>query len=181
MGHDQQPPPLAAPPAHRTNCEYLRCCRHRRRSTSTNLLQTLSPAARPYTPVVHSTTTAEGPLPVIQRHCEPRRGRSRLYTAPETYHRDRRTSTSPAISPPKPRCSTRGDGAGPADAVQRCHSPLQQSLGFAGRHGQEEGRQPTVLCRLQAAQRGNCEGRASHSSHRRLPRRTPRSPLVLHS
>ena len=69
---------------------------------STSRLQTLSPAARPYTPVVHSTTAAEGPLPGIQRHCEPRRGRSRLYTAPETYHRDRRTSTSPAISLPKP-------------------------------------------------------------------------------
>ena len=85
---------------------------------STSRLQTLSPSARPYTHVVHSTTAAEGPLPGIQRYCKPRRGRYRLYTAHETYHRDRRTSTSPAISPPKPRCSTRGDGAGPADAVQ---------------------------------------------------------------
>ena len=166
MGRDPQPPPRAAPPAHRTNCGYIRSCRHRRRSASTSRLQTLSPAAHPYTPVVHSTTAAEGPLPGIQRHCEPRRGRSRLYTAPEAYHRDRRTSTSPAISAPKPRCSTRGDGAGPADAVQRRHPPLQQSLGLTGRHGKEEGRQPTVLCRLQAAQRGNRKGRASHSSHR---------------
>ena len=29
----------------------------------------------------------------------------------------------------------------------------------------KKGRQPTVLCRLQAAQRSNREGRASHSSH----------------
>ena len=42
----------------------------------------------------------------------------------------------------------RGDGAGTADAVQQRHLPLQRSLGLAGRHGQKEGRQPTVLCRL---------------------------------
>ena len=53
--------------------------------------------------------------------------------------------------------------------LSRSHPPLQQSLGIAGRHGQEEGRQPTVLCRLQAAQRSNREGRASHSLHRRSP------------
>ena len=165
MGRDPQPPPRAAPPAHRVNCGYFRSCCNRRRSASANRLPTLSPVARPYTPVTHSTTTAEGPLPGIQRHCEPRRGRPGLYTALKTHHRDQRTSTSPAISPPKPRCSTRGDGAGTADAVQRRHPPLQQSLGLTSRHGQEEGRQPTVLCRLQAAQRSNREGRASHSSH----------------
>ena len=181
MGRDLQPPPRAAPPAHRANCGYLRNCRHRRRSASANRLPNLAPAARPYTPVAYSTTTAEGPLPGIQRHCEPRRGRPRLYTALETHHRDQKTPTLPAISPPKPCCSTRGNGAGSADAVQWRHPPLQQSLGLAGRHGQEEGRQPTVLCRLQAAQRSNREGRISHSSHRRPPRRTSRSPLVLHS
>ena len=44
------------------------------RSASTSRLQPLSPASRPCTPVVHSTTAAEGLLPGIQRHREPRRG-----------------------------------------------------------------------------------------------------------
>ena len=34
----------------------------------------------------------------------------------------------------------RGDGAGPADAGQQRHPPLQQPVGFAGGNGQEEGR-----------------------------------------
>ena len=59
-------------------------------------------------------------------------------------------------------CSTRRDGSGPADVVQRCHPSLQQSLGLTGRHGKEKGRQPAVLCGLQATQRGDCERRTSH-------------------
>ena len=83
MGCDPQPPPQAAPPAHRSNCGYLRGCRHRRHSASINRLPALLPAAHPYAPVVHSTRTAEGPLPGIQRHCEPGRGQSGMYAAPE--------------------------------------------------------------------------------------------------
>ena len=140
MGRDPQPSPRAAPPTHRANCGYLRSCSHRRCSASINRLPALSPAARPYAPVAHSTTTTEGPLPGIQRHCEPRRERPGLYAALETHHRDRRAPTLPAISPPKPHCSMRGDGTGAADAVQRRHLPLQKSLGLAGRHGQKERR-----------------------------------------
>ena len=53
-------------------------------------------------------------------------------------HRDARTSASPALPASKPSCSTGGDGAGPADAGQRRHPPLQQSLGFAGGDGEEK-------------------------------------------
>ena len=132
---------------------------------STSRLQPSSPASCPHTPVVHPTTAAEGPLPGIQRHCETRRGRSGLYAAPAAHHRDRGTSTSPAVSPPKPRCSTRGNGPGPADVVQRRHPSLQQLLGLTGRYGKEKGRQPAVLCGLQATQCGDRERHASHSSH----------------
>ena len=44
----------------------------------------------------------------------------------------------PAISPPKPRCLSRRDGPGPADAVQRCHPSFQQSLGLTSCHGEEK-------------------------------------------
>ena len=97
-----------------------------------------------------------------------------MYPAALAHHRDRETSTRPAISPPKPRCSTRRNGPGPADAVQRCHPSFQQSLGLTSHHGKEKGRQPAVLCGLQATQRGYREGRTSHSSHRRPPRRSTR-------
>ena len=50
------------------------------------------------------------------------------------------TTASPALLASKPNCSTGGDGAGPADAGQRCHPPLQQSLGFAGSDGEEKKR-----------------------------------------
>ena len=40
----------------------------------------------------------------------------------------------------EPSCSTGGDGAGPADAGQQRHLPLQQSVGLVGGHGEEEGR-----------------------------------------
>ena len=73
MGRVPQPPSQATPPSHRTSCGYLGSCRHHRRSASINRLPTLPPAAHPYAPVAHSTTTAEGPLPGIQRHCEPKR------------------------------------------------------------------------------------------------------------
>ena len=46
----------------------------------------------------------------------------------------------PALSATEPGCSTGGDGAGPANAGQRRHPPLQQSVGFAGGDGKEEGR-----------------------------------------
>ena len=72
--------------------------------------------------------------------------------AASAHHRDQGTPAKPAILPPKPRCSSRRDGPGPADAVQRCHPSFQQSLGLASRHGKEKGRQPAVLCRLQATQ-----------------------------
>ena len=91
------------------------------------------------------------------------------------------TPAPPAISPPKPRCSSRRDGPGPADAVQRCHPSFQQPLGLTGRHGKEKRRQPEVLCGLQATQGGDGEGRASYSSLRRPPRHTTWGPLVLHS
>ena len=73
---------------------------------------------------------------------------SGLHAAPAAHHRDRRTSALPAVSPPKPRCSTRRDGPGPADVVQQRHPSLQQPLGLTGRHGEEKGRQPVVLCGL---------------------------------
>ena len=84
---------------------------------STSRLQPSSPASCPRTPVVHPATAAKGPLPGIQRHCKPGRGRSGLHATPAAHHRDRRTSAPPAVSPPKPRCSTRRDGPGPADVV----------------------------------------------------------------
>ena len=65
------------------------------------------------------------------------------------------------------------------DAVQRRHLSLQQPLGFTSCHD-EKGRQPSVLCRLQATQRNYRERRSPHSSHRRPPRRFARGPLVLH-
>ena len=35
----------------------------------------------------------------------------------------------------EPGCLTGRDGAGPADAGQQRHPPLQQSVGLAGGHG----------------------------------------------
>ena len=109
------------------------------------------------------------------------RPRKRPSTAPAAHHRDRRTSTPPAISLPKPCCLTRRDGPGPADVVQQHHTSLQKPLGLTGRHGEEKGRQPAVLCRLQATQRGDRKTHASYSSHRRPPRSTPWGTLVFHS
>ena len=84
--------------------------------------------------------TAERPLQGVQRCVQPRIGRPRLYSAAGAHHRDARVSASPTIPTSKPGCSTRRDGAGPADAGQRRHPPLQQSLGFATGDGKEKRR-----------------------------------------
>ena len=56
------------------------------------------------------------------------RGRLRLYSAAGAHHRDARASASPALPASKPGCSSGGDGAGPADAGQRCHPPSPWAL-----------------------------------------------------
>ena len=181
VGRDAQSPPRTAPLAYQTNCGHVRNRCRCWRSASTSRLQPFSIASCPRTPVVHPATAAEGPLPGIQQHCEPKRGRSGLYATPAVHHRGRRTSTSPALSPQKTRFSMRRDGPGNADVVQRRHPSLQQPLGLTSRHSEEKGRQPAVLCGLQATQCGDCERRAPHSSHRWPPWRTPWSPPVFHS
>ena len=82
--------------------------------------------------------TAERPLQGVQRRVQPRRGRPRLYSAAGACHRDARASTSPNLPASKPSCSTGGDGVGPANAGQRRHPPLQQSLRFTGSNGEEK-------------------------------------------
>ena len=42
----------------------------------------------------------------------------------------------------KPGCSMGGDGAGPVDAGQRRHPPLQQALGVTDTNGKEK----TLVC-----------------------------------
>ena len=69
--------------------------------------------------------------------------RPRLHSAAGAHHRDARASALPTLLASIPGCSTGGDGAGPADAGQRRHPPLQQSLGFAGGDGEEK---RTVAC-----------------------------------
>ena len=76
----------------------------------------------------------------VQRCLQSGRRRSRLYSAAGAHHRDARTSASPTLPTTEPGCSTGGDGAGPANAGQRRHPPLQQSVGFAGSDGQKKGR-----------------------------------------
>ena len=51
----------------------------------------------------------------------------RSASAAGAHDRDPRASALPALSATEPGCSTGGDGAGPANAGQRRHPPLQQS------------------------------------------------------
>ena len=138
------------------------------------------PAASPGIPLTCPAAAAKSPLPRVQRHHQPGRGRLGLHSAAPAHHRHRGTSTSPAISSPKPGRTQRRNGTGTADAVKRRYPPLQQSLGLTSCYGEEKGRQPPVLCGLQAAQRGHYQGRSPHSTHRRSPRRSTRCSLVHH-
>ena len=112
-------------------------CQHALLNLST---RTSASPPRARASLIAPAATAERPLQGVQRCVQPRRGRPRLYSAAGAHHRDARAFTPPTLPASKPSCSTGGDGAGPADASQQHHPPLQQSLGFAGGNGKEKRR-----------------------------------------
>ena len=103
-------------------------------------------AARTGASLTAPAATAERPLQGVQRCVQPGRGRPWLHSAAGAHDWDPRASAPPALSVTKPSCSAGGDGAGPADAGQRRHLALQQSLGFASSNGKEKRRKPAFLC-----------------------------------
>ena len=133
-----QSPPRASPPA--LGAEYMRPRGgHHRRCQILNH-QTRIPASSAHTGASLTTpaATAERPLQGFQRCVQPRRGRPWLHSAAGAHDRNSRTTAPPALSAAKPSCSIGGDGAGQADAGQRRHPTLQQSLGITSSNGEKK-------------------------------------------
>ena len=52
----------------------------------------------------------------------------------------------PTLPAAESRSQEGRNGTSSANAVQQCHSTLQQPMGLSSSNGEEEGRQPAVLC-----------------------------------